>query len=145
MGGAEWEIRDPSSSSISATDLLILSAFLISGPQFSPGHQLFYHQILRFLLLTSVFPFSSVAQSCLTLCYPMDCGTPGFPVHHQLPELTQTHVHQISDTIQPSHHLQTFPASGSFPVSQFFPSGSQSIGVSASALVLPKNIRDYFL
>ena len=49
--------------------------------------------------------FSSVAQSCLTLCDPMDCSTPGFPVHHQLPELTHTHVHRVSDAIQPSHPL----------------------------------------
>jgi len=49
--------------------------------------------------------FSSVAQSCLTLCDPMDCSTPGFPVHHQLPEFTQTHVHRIGDAIQPSHPL----------------------------------------
>ena len=52
---------------------------------------------------------SSVAQSCLTLCKPMDCSTPGFPVHHQLPELTQTHVHQVGDAIQPSHPL-SFPS-----------------------------------
>ena len=49
--------------------------------------------------------FSSVAQSCPTLCDPMNCSTPGFLVHHQLPELTQTHVHQVSDAIQPSHPL----------------------------------------
>ena len=49
--------------------------------------------------------FSSVTQSCLTLCNPMDCSTPGFPVHHQLPEFAQTHVHQVSDAIQPSHPL----------------------------------------
>ena len=49
--------------------------------------------------------FSSVAQSCLTLCEPMDYSTPGFPVHHQLPELTQTHVHRVKDVIQPSHPL----------------------------------------
>ena len=49
--------------------------------------------------------FSSVAQSCPTLCEPMDCSTPGFPVHHQLQELAQTHVHRVSDTIQPSHPL----------------------------------------
>ena len=49
--------------------------------------------------------FSSVAQSSLTLCEPMDCSTPSFPVHHQLLELAQTHVHQVSDTIQPSHPL----------------------------------------
>ena len=48
---------------------------------------------------------SEVAQSCLTLCNPMDCSMPGFPVHHQLLELFQTHVHQVSDAIQPSHPL----------------------------------------
>ena len=46
--------------------------------------------------------FSSVTQLCQTLCYPMDCSMPGFPIHHQLPELAQTHVHQISEIIQPS-------------------------------------------
>ena len=51
--------------------------------------------------------FSSVAQSCLTLYYPMDCSTPGLPVHHQLPELTQTNVHWVSDAIQPSHPLSS--------------------------------------
>ena len=50
----------------------------------------------------SQYLFSSVAQSCPTLCDPMDCSTPGFPVHHQLPELAQTHVHHVSDAIQPS-------------------------------------------
>ena len=50
---------------------------------------------------------SSVAQSCLTLCNPMDCSMPGFPVHHQLLELAQTHVHRVSDTIQPSHLLSS--------------------------------------
>ena len=47
--------------------------------------------------------FSSVAQSCPTLCDPMNCSTPGLPVHHQLPDSTQTHVHRVGDTIQPSH------------------------------------------
>ena len=47
--------------------------------------------------------FSSVVQSCLTLCDPMNCSTPGPPVHHRLPEFTQTHVHQVNDAIQPSH------------------------------------------
>ena len=49
--------------------------------------------------------FSSVAQSCLTVCNPMNCSMPGLPVHHQLPEFTQTHVHRVRDTIQPSHPL----------------------------------------
>ena len=47
--------------------------------------------------------FSSVAQSCPTLCDPMNRSTPGLPVHHQLPDLTQTHVHRVSDAIQPPH------------------------------------------
>jgi len=51
--------------------------------------------------------FSSVAQSCPTLCDPMNCSTPGLPVHHQLPEFTQTHVHRIGDAIQPSHPLSS--------------------------------------
>ena len=86
--------------------------------------------------------FTSVTQSCPTLCDPMDCSTPGLPVHHQLPEFTQTHVHPaISSSVIPfSSCLQSFPASGSFPMSQFFASGGQSIGV--SALVLPMNIWD---
>ena len=49
--------------------------------------------------------FSSVTQTCPTLCDPMNCSTPGLPVHHHLPEFTQTHVHQVSDAIQPSHPL----------------------------------------
>ena len=51
--------------------------------------------------------FSSVAQLCLTLCDPMNHSTPGLPVHHQLPEFTETHVHQVSDAIQPSHPLSS--------------------------------------
>ena len=70
----------------------------------------------------------SVAQSCLTLCDPMNRSTPGLPVQHQLPEFTETHVHRVSDAIQPSHPLvipfsscpQSLPASESFPVSQLF-------------------------
>ena len=50
---------------------------------------------------------SSVAQSCLTLCDPMDCSMPGFPVHHQLPELAQTHVHRVGNAIQPFRPLST--------------------------------------
>ena len=95
--------------------------------------------------------FGSVFQSCLTLCDPMDCSTPGLPVHHQLPKFTQTHVHWVGDAIQPSQTyvipfscLRSFPASGSFPVSQLFASGGQNIGVSASASVFPMNIQDWF-
>ena len=82
----------------------------------------------------------------------MDCSTPGFPVHHQLLELAQTHVHRVSDANQPSHPLlsPSPPAfylsqhQGVFPVSQFFESGSQSIGASASASIRPMNIQDGF-
>ena len=89
--------------------------------------------------------FSSVAQSCLTLCDSMNLCTPGLPVHHQLPEFTQTHVHRVDDAIQPSHSLssQSLPASGSFQMSQLFTSGGQSIGASASTLVLPMNTQDW--
>ena len=61
-------------------------------------------------------PVSSVVQSCPTLCDPIDCSTPGFPVHHQLPELVQTHVHWVSDAIQPSHPLLS--SSPAFSLSQ---------------------------
>ena len=57
------------------------------------------------ICIPSVQSVSSVAQSCLTLCNLMDCSTPGFPVHRQLPELTQTHSHRVGDAIQPSHPL----------------------------------------
>ena len=55
----------------------------------------------------TVVQFSSVAQSCMTLCNPMDCSTPGLPVHHQIPEFTKTHVHWVGDAIQPSHPLSS--------------------------------------
>jgi len=61
--------------------------------------------------------FSSVSPLCLTLCDPMDCSTPGFPVYHQLPELTQTHGHRVGDAIQPSHPLLS-PSPPGFNVSQ---------------------------
>ena len=57
--------------------------------------------------MNSSVQFSSVAQSCLTLCDPMNRSTPGLSVHHELPEFTQTHVHRVSDTIQPSHPLSS--------------------------------------
>ena len=95
--------------------------------------------------------FSSGTQSCPTLCDPMDCSMPGLPVRHQLPEFIQIHVHWVA---MPSNHLilcwpfsshlQSFPASGAFQISQLYPSGYQSIGVSASASVLPMNIQDWF-
>ena len=59
------------------------------------------------MLCSKLPPVSSVAQSCLTVCNHMDCSIPGLPVHHQLPEFTQTHVHWVGDAIQPSHPLSS--------------------------------------
>ena len=58
-------------------------------------------------MIKSSISFSSVAQSCPTLCCPMDCSTPGFPVHHQLPYLAQTHIHRVGDAIQLIHPLSS--------------------------------------
>ena len=91
-----------------------------------------------------------VTKLFLTLCDCMDCHTPGFPVLHHLLELAKIHVYWVNDAIQPSHILPAFPclpsflALGSFPKSQLFASGGQSIGASASASVLPVNIQDWF-
>ena len=94
-----------------------------------------------------VIHFSSVAQLCLTLINPMECSMPGFPIHYQLPELAQTHVHRA---VMPSKHLilchpilllpSVFPNIRVFPMSQVFTSGGQNIGASASAL--PRNNQD---
>ena len=95
------------------------------------------------------YQFSSVSQSCPTLCDPMNHSMPGLLVHHQLPGSTQTHVHRVGDAIQPSHPLSSPspPAlnlsSGSFQMSQLFISGGQSIGVSASTSDLPMNTQDW--
>ena len=96
--------------------------------------------------------FTSVAQSCLTLHDPMNCSTPGFPVHHQLPEFTQIHVHRVGDAIQPSHLLLSPSPLAPNPsqhqslaISQLFPWGGESIGVSALASFLPKKSQDWSL
>ena len=110
----------------------------------------------RVNLRTSIEPsvqFSSVAQSCLTLCNPMNHSTPGLPVHHQLPEFTQTHVHWVSDAIQPSHPLSSpSPPAAPNPSQQKIPPRVfsnestlrmrwQSTGVSALASFLPWRIK----
>ena len=102
-------------------------------------------------LISWLQSFSSVQFSrsvCWLFCHLMDCSMPGFPVLH-LTEFAQTHVHWVGDAIQPSHPLlppsPPFPAWGSFPVSQLFASGGQSIGASTSASVLPMSIQDWFL
>ena len=92
----------------------------------------------------------SVAKLSLSLCDPMDCSTPGFSVLHYLLEFVQTHVHWVSDAIQPSvvpfsSCPQSSPASGSVPVRWLFTSGGQSIRASVLASVLPMNIQGWFL
>jgi len=94
--------------------------------------------------------FSSVAQSCLTLWDPMKRSTPGLPVHHQLPVYPNScpssgwcHPAISSSVVPFSSWPQSLPASGSFPMSQLFTWGGQSIGVSASASFLPKNTQDW--
>ena len=95
--------------------------------------------------------FSSVSQSCLTLCDPMYCTTPGFPVHHELPVYPNScplsrwwHLTITSSVVPFSSCLQSFPGSGSFQMSQLFASGGQNIGVSASTSVFPVNTQDWF-
>ena len=102
---------------------------------------------MKFICTSVQFSRSVLSDST----QPHGLQDPGFPVHHQLPEFTQTHVHWVSGAIQPSHPvlsfsfcLQSFPASRSFQMSQFFASGGQSSGASASASVLPMNIQDWF-
>ena len=95
--------------------------------------------------------FSSVAQSCPTVCDLVDCSTPGFPVHHQLPEFIQTHVQCVGVAIQPSHLLSSpfHPTlnlsqhQGLF-MSQLFRSGGQTTAASVSASILPTNIQGWF-
>ena len=104
---------------------------------------------INFSIQLGSVQISSVAQSCPTFCHPMDCSRQGLPDHHQLPELFQLITIELMMSF---NHLilycnrllclQSFPTSGSFPVSQFFTSGGQSIGVSASASVFPMNIQN---
>ena len=105
---------------------------------------------MNYYILFLHHQFSSVAQFCPTFCDPLNYSTPGLPVQHQIPELSQTHVHWFSEAIQPPHPLSPllllpsiFPASGSFPVSQLFALGDQSIRASAPASVLPMNIQGW--
>ena len=116
------------------------------------------HVSLSILVSSVCIPSSGIAGSLVlfshsvvsTPCDLMNCSTPGFPVHHQLPELTQTHIHRVGDAIQPSHplsslfssRLQSFPASGSFPMSWLLASSGQSIGASPSASIFPMSIQD---
>ena len=111
------------------------------------------HSFLQYNLYCRILlQFSSIQSlSRVQLCDAVNRSMPGLPVHHQLPEFTQTYVHWVGDAIQPSHPLSSpsppapkpLPASGSFPMSQLFEWGGQSIGVSASASFLPMNTQDW--
>ena len=109
--------------------------------------------ILKIFPFLIILEFSSVTQLYPILCDPMNCSTPGLPVHHQLLEFTQIHVHWVGDAMQPSHPLLA-PSPPAFnlsqhqgleiQMSQIFASGGQSTGVSAPTSVLPMNIQDWF-
>jgi len=130
------------SSKVSGCLFAVTSA-AIDDHRLYPLNCWFQNVIFRF------HQFSSVTQLCPTLWDPMNHSTPGLPVHHQLPEFTQTHPSSqwchpaiSSSVISFSSHPQSLPASESFPMSQLFAWGGQRIGVS-SALVLPTNTQDW--
>ena len=79
----------------------------LSIPTLGNIHQAYPSSFSEHYQVFLLVQFSSIAQLCPILCDPMDCSMPGFPVHHQLPKLAQTHVHRVSDGIQPSHPLST--------------------------------------
>ena len=95
-----WQIDGETMETV--TDFIFLGSKITVGSDCS--HEIKRHLLLGRKAITNLVQFSSVAQSCLTLCHPVDCSTPGFPVHHQLP---QTHVHWVCDAIQPSHPLSS--------------------------------------
>ena len=112
----------------------------------------FYLFVVKMLICIHSVQFSSVQSLNRVRLFvtPWTAARQASLFHHQLPEFTQTHIHWVSNAIQPSHPLssfsscfQSFPASWSFQMSQFFASGGQGIGVSASTSVLPMNIQDW--
>ena len=119
----------------------------VTKSQTRPSNFQFHFHFHSSASVLGVLQFSSVQLlSCVRLfCNTMDYNTPGFPVHHQLPELAQTHVYLVSDAIQPSHSLSS-PSPPTFNHSSIRvfsnESGGQSIGVLASTSVLPVNTQD---
>ena len=100
---SSWEIDDETVETV--------ADFILRGSQITADGDC-SHEIKRCLLLrrkamTNLVQFSPVPQSCLTLCDHMNCSMPGLPVHHQLPEFTQTHIHRVGDAIQPSHPMSS--------------------------------------
>ena len=117
-----------------------------------PQILLFLLYLLPVYLVNKSVQFRSVTQSCPTLCNPMDRSTPGLPVHHQLPEFTQTHAHRVGDAIQPSHSLSS-PSHPAFKLSSIRVFSSESalrvrwpkywsFTFNISPSVLPKNTQD---
>ena len=109
------------------------------------------HTAFEYFSCDCIVQFSSAAQSCPTVCDPMDCSTPSLPVHHQLLEFTQMQVHWLSDAIQPPQPLSSpSPPTFDFASIRVFSSESvlhisgRSIGISASTSVLPMNIQDWY-
>ena len=130
----------------SFTETIKIDVTLVNEKDYWPVKEMLFGRKNKVTIMMSFssVQFSSVTQSCPALCDPMNCSTPGLPVHHHLPEFTQTHVHRVGDAIQPSHPLSPFPPTPnpsqhqSFPMSQLFAWGGQSPGVSALASFLPK-------
>ena len=98
-------------------------SFCQCGVSYLSGSLILRHTYLEHFLCTQ---FSSVTQSCLALCNPVDCSMPGLPVHHQLLEFTQTHVHWVNDAIQPSHPLPS-PFPPAFSLSQYQGLSNESV------------------
>ena len=132
----------------SVVDILVVWVLVYYEYSYRNIHEQLFGPAYIFIFLQ----FSSVVQSCPILCDPMNRSMPGLPVHHRLPEFTQTHTYQVSDAIQPSHPLSSpFPPAPnpcqhqSFPMSQLFAWGGQSTGVAALASFLPKNTQGWSL
>ena len=141
-------------SSLIAVDKTLKTMLNNSGKSGHPclvpdlGGNVFSFSSLRIMFGVFIMLLLFIAQSCPTLCDPMDCSTPGLPFLHHLQEFGQDHVHCISDDVQPSHPLmpsspclRSFPASGTFPMSYLFTADNQNNGVSASTSALTVNIQ----
>ena len=117
-----WQIDGETMETV--TDFIFFSSKITVGSDCS--HEIKRHLLLGRKAMRNLVQFSSVTQLCPILCHPVNCSMPGFPVHHQLPELTQTHVHRVCDAIQASQLLlPPFPPALSvFPSIRVFSSES---------------------
>ena len=138
----EWVVVPSSRGSSQLRDWICVSWIsCIIGEFFTPSH---------WVSLLFIYQIRSVALSCLTLCNPMNRSTPGLPIHHQLLEFTQIHVHRVSDAIQPSHPLLSPSPPAPNPSQHqslfqlvIFTWGGQSTRVSALASFLPKKCQGW--